>query len=89
MRKPAILFALSLAALMSGSVPSMAAMIYPNVPPLGALHIGQRVLVDDGSCKLGYLTEIVVLSRKAGDTTVYPDGGPRLARCVAKPSSKR
>ena len=64
-------------------------MVYPSTPPLGVLRVGQRVLVDDGSCKIGYLTEIVVLSRKAGDTTDYPDGGPRLARCVAKPNSKR
>ena len=87
MRKSMIPFALSFAVL--AAAPAAAAMIYPTTPAPGVLRVGQRVLVDDGSCKLGQYTEIVVLSRKAGDTTSYPDGGPRLARCIAKPSSRR
>lgn len=58
--------------------------IFPTEPALGTLRVGQRVLVDDGVCKPRELREVVVNSRKSGDTTKYPDGGPRVRRCVKR-----
>ncbi|NJL07547.1 MAG: hypothetical protein HC900_04255 [Methylacidiphilales bacterium] len=67
------------------SAPALAAPpIFPTEPALGTMRVGQRVLVDDGICKAGELREVVVNSRKSGDTAKYPDGGPRVRRCVKR-----
>jgi hypothetical protein len=58
--------------------------IFPTEPAAGTMRVGQRVLVDDGICKARELREVVVNSRKSGDTAKYPDGGPRVSRCVKR-----
>jgi hypothetical protein len=58
--------------------------IFPTEPVAGTMRVGQRVLVDDGVCKARELREVVVNSRKSGDTTRYPDGGPRVSRCIKR-----
>ena len=84
---PAALPALAagLTALVLTTAPALTApRLFSTEPALGALRIGQRVLVDDGVCKAGELHEVVVNSRKSGDTKSYPDGGPRVRRCVKR-----
>ncbi|BBF93746.1 DUF6719 family protein [Blastochloris tepida] len=77
--------AAGLAAIVLITAPASAApRLFSTEPALGTLRVGQRVLVDDGVCKAGEIREVVVNSRKSGDTKSYPDGGPRVRRCVKR-----
>jgi hypothetical protein len=71
--------------LVFASTPALAgAPIFPTEPAAGTMRVGQRVLVDDGVCKAREVREVMVNSRKIGDTARYPDGGPRVTRCIKR-----
>jgi hypothetical protein len=88
LRPPCGMRQMLLAALVSVAAAGAPALAGPPIfatePAAGTMRIGQRVLVDDGVCKAGELREVVVNSRKSGDTAKYPDGGPRVRRCVKR-----
>ena len=62
-----------------------AATIVPTEANVGALQLGQRILVDDGSCPPGQIKEISVTSNpqaKAGQRTAA--GAVRMKRCIKR-----
>ncbi|NJL09127.1 MAG: hypothetical protein HC900_13505 [Methylacidiphilales bacterium] len=83
-RAVSLVLAAGLPALVLAGPAAAAPRIFPTEPELGTLRVGQRVLVDDGVCKAGEIREVVVNSRKLGDTKSYPDGGPRVRRCIKR-----
>jgi hypothetical protein len=54
------------------------AQILAKEPPTGALHAGQRAMVDDGTCPKGQVKEVTIAH---GDK----QGPVRQRRCVADP----
>ena len=65
-----------------GGVPAAQAQYLKREPAMGALKPGQRVLVDDGRCPKGQVSELI-----GGDHVEV--GGKaqvkRIRKCIAKP----
>jgi hypothetical protein len=62
-----------------------AATIVPTEANVGTLQLGQRILVDDGSCPPGQIKEISVTSNpqaKSGQRTAA--GAVRIKRCIKR-----
>src|SRR5205085_12070031 len=59
------------------AVPAFTAQILKTEPPIGQLPTGAKVLIDDGTCPVGRLKQVV-----GGNVTT---GQPRLRSCVPRP----
>jgi hypothetical protein len=60
------------------------AQIVGKEPPTGALHLGQTVLVDDGTCPTGQVKEIT-----SGHGGKQGAGPTRQRRCVPDPRTNQ
>jgi uncharacterized protein DUF6719 len=72
---------LILCGMMLGSVPA-AAQQFSREQDIGSLRLGQRVLVDDGTCPAGQVKE--VLGAKMSE-----NGVARTSKCVPRSGPKR
>jgi hypothetical protein len=68
--------------LLLATLPASAAIRVTQEPPEGQLRIGERVLVDDGTCPAGRIKEVVgACNRQAA--TGQPIGGiKRIRHCI-------
>lgn len=59
-----------------------AATIVSKEPAVGQLRLGQRVLVDDGSCPAGHIKEVVGASNRQAQTSQAIAGVRRIRHCI-------
>ena len=64
-----------------GAVPSFAQQVSREQDIVG-LRLGQRVLVDDGTCPAGQVKEVL-------GAQMTPDGIARVSRCIARQGPKK
>jgi len=69
------------AALIAALGPAMA-QTYSRESDVGELRLGQRVLVDDGSCPAGQITEV-------SGTTLTAAGVTRVRKCIPRSGTKK
>jgi hypothetical protein len=77
-------FALALAGFVAAEAASAQTRILREEPPVGAMRYGERVLVDDGRCPAGEITEITAARSTSAD------GEPRRQRrCIVRRPAMR
>jgi hypothetical protein len=68
---------------MSGALSAPAfAQQFSHEREIGELRLGQRVMVDDGSCPAGQILEI-------SGATLTPEGVTRVRKCIARKGTKK
>jgi hypothetical protein len=80
MRASAACVAAALAAL--GLTAASAATIVKQEPATGQFRIGQRVLVDDGSCPAGQIKEVVDATNRQASAGRPVGGVRRIRHCI-------
>jgi hypothetical protein len=71
-----------LAGLAALATPALADPAYPREQDVPGIRLGQRVMVDDGSCPAGQIKEITGAKLTATGVT-------RVRKCVPRPGAKR
>ena len=64
------------------AAPAFADQVFPREQDVPEVRLGQRVMVDDGSCPAGQLKEIT-------GTKLTTTGVTRVRKCVPRPGAKR
>jgi hypothetical protein len=67
------------------TVPAAATQILKREPPPGTLAVGDRVLVDDGTCPKGRIKEVAAGANRSLSRGLAHGGSKRTERCVARP----
>ncbi|TAK49964.1 MAG: hypothetical protein EPO23_01715 [Xanthobacteraceae bacterium] len=73
----ALMPAIAVAAFMSSTVAASAQTLPHQEPPEGELRLGQRVLVDDGSCPAGQIKQVT-------GARLTPSGVIRTRECIPR-----
>ena len=73
---------LLLGSLVAFATPALADPSFPREQDIPEVRLGQRVMVDDGSCPAGQLKEITGAKLTATGVT-------RTRKCVPRPGAKR
>ena len=63
------------------TVPATAQMLPHREPPEGELRLGQRVLVDDGSCPAGQIKQV-------SGAKLTPTGVTRIRTCIPRKGAR-
>jgi hypothetical protein len=79
--RPAIWF-LGGAALIALAVPAVADQVFPREQDIPDLRLGQRVMVDDGSCPAGQIKQVT-------GTNLTATGITRARKCVPRFGAKK
>jgi hypothetical protein len=78
---PSLLFALGVAMLVNASSAALAQVV-SREQDIVDLRLGQRVMVDDGSCPAGQLKEVI-------GSTMTASGITRTSRCVPRATKRK